>query len=161
MLQGQTRLHSPVNWPSAQVPSPCSLLFVFLNSSLRLHAAHRAYVANVHETASDEHVFFGFHRLITARTSNDRRFAHLALHAPPQLSRSLPYHRPASPQRTKTKVRCSMLRLILASLVLAISILPLYAQSPSCTRIDLVIRQGFLPCVTAPTNVPPAVLGSS
>jgi hypothetical protein len=85
MLQGQARLHSPVH--KCQAPAA---LFVFLNSALRLHAAHRAYVANVHETASDEHVFLGFHWLITARTSNDRGFAHLALHAPPHLSRSLP-----------------------------------------------------------------------
>ena len=53
------------------VPIPCGLLFVFLNGALRLHAAHRAYVANIHETVCDGCAFLGVHRPITAGTSND------------------------------------------------------------------------------------------
>ena len=56
-------------------------VLVFLNGALRLHAARRAYVPNVHETICDPSAFLRFHGLITAGTSNDRRFAHLALHA--------------------------------------------------------------------------------
>ena len=75
-FRGQTRLHSPAH--SAQ--NPCGLLFVFLNGALRLHAAHRAYVANIHETVCDGCAFLGVHRPITAGTSNDRKFAQVAYH---------------------------------------------------------------------------------
>jgi hypothetical protein len=82
------------------VPPPCGLplLFVFLNGALRLHAAHRAYVANIHETVCDGCAFLGVHRPITAGTSNDRKFAQVAYHTlgcppgcsgdPPQQTRS-------------------------------------------------------------------------
>jgi hypothetical protein len=62
------------------VPNPYGLLFVFLNSALGLHAAHRAYVANIHETVCDGCAFLGVHRPITAGTSNDRKFAQVAYH---------------------------------------------------------------------------------
>ena len=49
---------------------------LFFNGALRLHAAQRAHVANVHETVCDRSAFFWFHRLITTGTSNDGRFVH-------------------------------------------------------------------------------------
>ena len=57
-----------------------SLLFFFLNGALRLNTAHRAYVANIHETVCDGCAFLGVHRPITAGTSNDRKFAQVAYH---------------------------------------------------------------------------------
>ena len=59
---------------------PGALLRFFFDGALRLHAARRAHVANVHEMARDRSASFWFHRLMTAGTLNDRRFAHLALH---------------------------------------------------------------------------------
>ena len=72
--------------------NPCGLLFVFLNGALRLHAAHRAYVANIHETVCDGCAFLGVHRPITAGTSNDWKFAQVAYHrwAAPGCSRDPP-----------------------------------------------------------------------
>ena len=58
-----------------------ALLRFHPNGALRLHAAHRAHVANVHETVCDLRAFFGLHRLITAGTLNDGSYADLALHA--------------------------------------------------------------------------------
>ena len=57
---------------------PGALLRFFFDGALRLHAARRAHVANVHEMARDRSASFWFHRLMTAGTLNDRRFAHLA-----------------------------------------------------------------------------------
>ena len=75
MLQGQSACIR-----QCVVPNPCGLLFVFLNSALRLHTAHRAYVANIHETVCDGCAFLGVHRPITAGTSNDWKFAQVAYH---------------------------------------------------------------------------------
>ena len=69
--------------PGGHQPFACccsSLLIVFLNGALRLHAAHRAYVANIHEMGCDGRAFLGLHRPITAGTSNDRKFAQVAYH---------------------------------------------------------------------------------
>ena len=69
--------------PGGHQPFACccsSLLIVFLDSALRLHAAHRAYVANIHEMGCDGRAFLGLHRPITAGTSNDRKFAQVAYH---------------------------------------------------------------------------------
>ena len=70
---GQMCLHRPV-------PNSYGFLFVFLDSALRLHAAHRAYVANIHETGCDERAFLGVHWSITAGTSNDGKSAQVAYH---------------------------------------------------------------------------------
>ena len=48
--------------PGGHQPFACccsSLLIVFLDSALRLHAAHRAYVANIHEMGCDRRAFLG------------------------------------------------------------------------------------------------------
>ena len=63
---------------------PRTLLLFFSDGTLRLHAAHRAHVANVHETVCDQSAFFGFHRLNTTGTSNDGGFA--LWHSVPPLS---------------------------------------------------------------------------
>jgi hypothetical protein len=81
MLQGQARLHSPVH--KCQAPA------AFYSSSLTVRFVSMPHTAHTFETASDEQ-FFGFHRLITAKDIERPGFAHLALHAPPDLSRSLP-----------------------------------------------------------------------
>src|SRR4029077_10640342 len=67
-------------WAPAIACCCSSLLIVFLDSALRLHAAHRAYVANIHETVCYGCAFLGVHRSITAGTSNDRKFAQVAYH---------------------------------------------------------------------------------
>jgi hypothetical protein len=58
------------------------------NGALRFHAAFGTHVANIHKTLLNRRAVFRFHRLITARTSNDRWVIHSTLHnpsPPPQL----------------------------------------------------------------------------
>jgi len=62
---------------------PGALLRFFFDGALRLHAARRAHVANVHEMVCDRSASFWFHRLMTAGTLNDRRFASLTWRALP------------------------------------------------------------------------------
>src|SRR6516225_6627466 len=57
---------------------PGALLRFFFNGALRLHAARRAHVANVHEMVGERSVFFWLHRLMTAGTVIDRRVAAVA-----------------------------------------------------------------------------------
>jgi hypothetical protein len=45
------------------------------NGAPRLHAAHRAYVPNVHKPLCDGRAFLKVHRPITAGKSNDGKFA--------------------------------------------------------------------------------------
>src|SRR5262245_20170355 len=59
--------------------APKRLLRSFPHRALRLHAATRAYVPNVHQTIRDPSALLGFHRPITARTSHNGKLAHLAL----------------------------------------------------------------------------------
>ena len=68
--------------PSKGIAKPGALRF-FPNGALRLHAAHVANVANVHETVCDWRAFLRGHRPITAGTSNDGKLVHLPLHALP------------------------------------------------------------------------------
>ena len=70
--------------PASAIAFPGALLLFFSDGTLRLHAAHRAHVANVHETVCDQSAFFGFHRLNTTGTSNDGGFA--LWHSVPPLS---------------------------------------------------------------------------
>jgi hypothetical protein len=52
--------------------------FIF-NGALRFRATRCAHVTNVHETVCDRTAFFWLHRLLTAGTLNDGRFAHMTL----------------------------------------------------------------------------------
>jgi hypothetical protein len=53
------------------------------NGALCFHPAPGTHVANIYKTLLNRRVFFSFHRLITARTSNDRRVIHSIVHNQP------------------------------------------------------------------------------